>query len=127
MKRAELLKLLDELLQPQRFKDVAENGLQVEGADDVDTAAGPVVCGVTANRALIEQAIAVRAPAIVVHHGIVWGGGIKKLDGWLLQRVKLLITHGISLFAYHLPLDADRKSTRLNSSHLDLSRMPSSA
>lgn len=102
MKRKELGALLDELLQPQRFKDVAENGLQVEGSDDVDV----VVCGVTANRALIEKAIAKKASAIVVHHGLVWGGGIRKLDGWLLQRVKLLVENGISLFAYHLPLDA---------------------
>ena len=100
--RAAFLALLDELLKPQAFSDVAENGLQVEGRDGVDV----VVCGVTANRALIEAAIALQASAIVVHHGIVWGGGIRKLDGWLLQRVKLLVDNGISLFAYHLPLDA---------------------
>lgn len=102
MKRLELLRLLDGLLKPEAFSDVAENGLQVEGRDDVDV----VVCGVTANRALIEQAIALKASAIVVHHGIVWGGGIRKLDGWLMARVKLLVEHGINLFAYHLPLDA---------------------
>ena len=102
MKRQAFLKLLDELLQPQAFNDVAENGLQVEGCADVDV----VVCGVTANRSLIERAIALGASALVVHHGLVWGGGIRKLDGWLLARVKLLVEHGINLFAYHLPLDA---------------------
>jgi len=102
VKRREFSQLLDELLQPGNFNDVAENGLQVEGGDDIDV----VVTGVTANRALIERAVALDASAIVVHHGLVWGGGIRKLDGWLLQRVKLLVGNGISLFAFHLPLDA---------------------
>lgn len=105
MKRTALAALLDEMLQPAKFNDVAENGLQVEGRDEfADDAV--IVTGVTANRALIEAAIDKGAAAIVVHHGLVWGGGIRRLDGWLMQRVKLLIEHGISLFAYHLPLDA---------------------
>jgi dinuclear metal center YbgI/SA1388 family protein len=100
--RAELGALLDEWLQPARFTDVAENGLQVEGKGVVQK----VVTGVTANRALIERAIAVGADAVVVHHGLVWGGGIRRLDGWLKERVRLLLHHQINLFAYHLPLDA---------------------
>ena len=100
--RRAFLALLDDLLQPQAFADVAENGLQVEGRDAIDV----VVCGVTANRALLEQATEIGASAVVVHHGLVWGGGIRKLDGWLLARVQLLLEHRINLFAYHLPLDA---------------------
>jgi dinuclear metal center YbgI/SA1388 family protein len=102
MTRGDLGALLDEWLQPARFTDVAENGLQVEGNDVVTK----VVTGVSANRAFIEQAIDVGADAIVVHHGLVWGGGIRRLDGWLKERVRLLLQHGINLFAYHLPLDA---------------------
>ena len=102
MKRDALLHALNEWLQPERFRDVAENGLQVEGRDDVQT----VVCGVSANRALIEAAIEAEADAIFVHHGIIWGGGIRSLKGWLKERVRLLLEHEISLFAYHLPLDA---------------------
>ena len=46
MKRAAFGALLDELLTPSTSAgDAAENGLQVEGADDVVT----VVCGVTAS------------------------------------------------------------------------------
>jgi len=100
--RRELGALLDELLEPAKFNDVAENGLQVEGRAEVRR----VVCGVTANLALIDAAIASGADAIVVHHGLVWGGGIRRLDGWLKTRVERLMRHGISLFAYHLPLDA---------------------
>ena len=103
MKRAAFAALLDELLKPAAFSgDAAENGLQVEGRDDVVT----VVCGVTANRALIDAATAVGADTIVVHHGLVWGGGIRRIDGWLKQRVQRLIAHDVNLFAYHLPLDA---------------------
>jgi len=101
MHRREFAALLDGWLQPGRFTDVAENGLQVEGRADVHV----VVTGVTANRALLEAAVDRRADAVVVHHGLVWGG-IRRLDGWLLQRVRLLLQHDVNLFAYHLPLDA---------------------
>jgi dinuclear metal center YbgI/SA1388 family protein len=102
MHRRDFAALLDEWLQPGRFADVAENGLQVEGRDEVRV----VVTGVTANRALIEAAIARGADAVVVHHGLVWGGGLRRLDGWLKERVRLLIAHDVNLFAFHLPLDA---------------------
>ena len=102
MRRADLTALFDALLEPARFNDYGENGLQVEGTDTVNR----VVCGVTANLALIDAAIAVGADAIVVHHGLVWGGGIRRLDGWLKTRVHRLLQAGINLYAYHLPLDA---------------------
>ena len=35
--------------------------------------------------------------------------------------------HGIALMSGYGPKNLDRKSTRLNSSHTDISRMPSSA
>jgi dinuclear metal center YbgI/SA1388 family protein len=102
MRRDALSTLLDEWLEPGRFTDAAENGLQVEGKAEI----ARVVTGVSANRALIERAIALGADAVVVHHGLVWGGGIRRVDGWLKERIALLLQHGISLFAYHLPLDA---------------------
>lgn len=102
MRRTELLALLNDWLKPGTFTDVAENGLQVEGREDVTR----VVCGVSASRALIEAAIAANADAVVVHHGLVWGGGIRRLDGWLGARVRLLMRADLNLFAYHLPLDA---------------------
>lgn len=100
--RDELGRLLDGWLQPAAFTDAAENGLQVEGRPEVER----VVCGVTASLELIERALAARADALVVHHGLVWGGGIRRLDGWLGARVRTLIKNDLSLFAYHLPLDA---------------------
>jgi dinuclear metal center YbgI/SA1388 family protein len=92
----------DALLQPDKFRDYGPNGLQVEGDRDVKV----LVSGVTASRALIEAAIAADADAIFVHHGLFWRGQDGRITGWMRERLRLLLTHGIHLFAYHLPLDA---------------------
>ena len=100
--RHQLLQAFDGLLQPERFKDYGPNGLQVEGRAEIQR----VVSGVTASRALIEAAIAARADAIFVHHGLFWRGQDGRITGWMKQRLQLLLAHDINLFAYHLPLDA---------------------
>ncbi|NML47726.1 Nif3-like dinuclear metal center hexameric protein [Ramlibacter sp. G-1-2-2] len=100
--RQDLLQAFDELLEPHRFKDYGPNGLQVEGRDEVRR----IVSGVTASRALIERAVDARADAIFVHHGLFWRGQDGRVTGWMKQRLALLLAHDISLFAYHLPLDA---------------------
>ena len=98
----QLLQAFDSLLQPERFKDYGPNGLQVEGKQEVRR----IVSGVTASRALIEAAIAERADAVFVHHGLFWRGQDGRVTGWMKHRLALLLAHDISLFAYHLPLDA---------------------
>jgi dinuclear metal center YbgI/SA1388 family protein len=100
--RQDLLQAFDELLAPERFKDYGPNGLQVEGRDEVRR----IVSGVTASRALIERAVDAKADAIFVHHGLFWRGQDGRVTGWMKQRLALLLAHDISLFAYHLPLDA---------------------
>lgn len=100
--RIEIDAALKGLLQPEFFNDYAPNGLQVEGNNDIEI----VVSGVTACKALIDEAIAVGADAIFVHHGYFWKGENPALVGMKYRRVKALIEHGINLFAYHLPLDA---------------------
>ena len=100
--RADWLAACQALLQPERFKDYGPNGLQVEGRADISH----VVSGVTASRALIEAAIEARADAIFVHHGLFWRGQDGTVTGWMKERLRLLLAHDISLFAYHLPLDA---------------------
>jgi dinuclear metal center YbgI/SA1388 family protein len=92
----------DALLEPEKFRDYGPNGLQVEGDRDIQL----LVSGVTASRALIEAAIAANADAIVVHHGLFWRGQDGRVTGWMRERLRLLLAHGIHLFAYHLPLDA---------------------
>jgi dinuclear metal center YbgI/SA1388 family protein len=98
----QLLQAFDTVLQPDNFSDHAPNGLQVEGRGDV----ARVVSGVTASRALIEAAVAARADAIFVHHGLFWRGHDGRVTGWMKQRLALLLRHDINLYAYHLPLDA---------------------
>jgi len=93
---------LDALLQPERFKDYGPNGLQVEGKPHIER----IVSGVTASQALIDAAIAERADAIFVHHGLFWRGQDGRVTGWMKQRLQRLLAHDINLFAYHLPLDA---------------------
>ena len=100
--RGQLLQAFNTLLQPERFRDYGPNGLQVEGSARVTN----IVSGVTASRALIEAAIAVRADAIFVHHGLFWRGQDGCVTGWMKQRLALLLAANINLFAYHLPLDA---------------------
>lgn len=100
--RQELLQRLDTWLEPARFRDYGPNGLQVEGKAEVRH----LVSGVTASRALIEAAIAARADAVLVHHGLFWRGQDGRVTGWMKQRLALLLAHDINLFAYHLPLDA---------------------
>ena len=100
--REELVAHLDQWLQAPTFKDYGPNGLQVQGRAHVRR----LVSGVTASRALIEAAIAARADAVLVHHGLFWRGQDGRLTGWLGERVRLLMKHDINLIAYHLPLDA---------------------
>ncbi|MDR0996988.1 MAG: Nif3-like dinuclear metal center hexameric protein [Zoogloeaceae bacterium] len=82
--------------------DYCPNGLQVEGAPLIRR----VVLGVTASQALIDEAIARKADALIVHHGLFWRGDPYVLEGWRKRRVAALLRHNINLFAYHLPLDA---------------------
>ncbi|MDP0590222.1 MAG: Nif3-like dinuclear metal center hexameric protein [Candidatus Endonucleobacter bathymodioli] len=97
----ELVACLDEELQPQLFKDYCPNGLQVEGKDSV----GKIITGVTACQALIDKAIELNADALLVHHGYFWKGDDAVLTGMGRRRIESLLKNGISLIAYHLPLD----------------------
>ncbi|MEJ6001038.1 Nif3-like dinuclear metal center hexameric protein [Paucibacter soli] len=100
--RTDIERTIGNWLEPGRFKDYGPNGLQVEGRDEI----GRIVCGVTASLALIDAAIAARADAILVHHGLFWRGQDGRVTGWMKQRLARLLAADISLFAYHLPLDA---------------------
>jgi dinuclear metal center YbgI/SA1388 family protein len=97
----EVVSFLDETLEISRFKDYGTNGLQVEGAAEVDT----VVTGVSASLALLERANELSADLVVVHHGLFWGGGLRSITGAMTPRIKALLANDMSLAAYHLPLD----------------------
>jgi dinuclear metal center YbgI/SA1388 family protein len=100
--RIELEKYLAEALNITQFRDYCPNGLQVEGRAEIKR----LVTGVTASLALLEAAVDSGADAILVHHGYFWRGEDARVIGPKHKRLKLLLTHDINLFAYHLPLDA---------------------
>jgi len=102
MKLSALNTYLKEILQPARFNDYCPNGLQVEGRPEVNK----IVTGVTASQALLDEAVKRNADAILVHHGYFWRGEMSEIVGIKKRRIQTLLQHDISLFAYHLPLDA---------------------
>jgi len=101
MNNLQLEALLNEILSPQLIKDYCPNGLQVEGKKEVKK----IITGVTASKALIEEAINQNADAILVHHGYFWKGESESIRGMKGERIRQLIKNDINLFAYHLPLD----------------------
>lgn len=101
----DLVRKVDLLLHPDRFKDYCPNGLQIQGRTEVRK----LVTGVTASLDFIEQAIANQACAVLVHHGCLWHDDPIAIVGMKYHRIKALMDADISLLAYHLPLDAHPK------------------
>lgn len=102
MMRDELVRFLDTLLQPARFRDYCPNGLQVEGRAEVRM----LVTGVTASAELIDAAATAGADALLVHHGYFWRGEDPRIVGARRGRIARLLAGELNLLAYHLPLDA---------------------
>lgn len=102
MQRTELEHYTCALLDTARFHDYSPNGLQIAGRDQVHK----IVTGVSANLALLEHAIQRGADAILVHHGYFWKNEDARIVGVKHARIKTLLAHDISLFGFHLPLDA---------------------
>lgn len=89
------------LLDVDAVADYCPNGLQVEGRAQIEK----LLVGVTACEALLQEAQAWGACAVLVHHGYFWKGEPQPLVGMKGRRVRRLIRDDINLFAYHLPLD----------------------
>ena len=101
--RNDIAGFLDQILELDRWPDdPSNNGLQFAGDAEVAKA----VFAVDASAELFCKAADLDAGFIFVHHGISWGSGIRRIDGILADRIKLLAANGRSLYAAHLPLDA---------------------
>jgi dinuclear metal center YbgI/SA1388 family protein len=96
-----LEKLLSELYNFSNFDDYCKNGLQVEGAPEVNK----VLLAVSFNLKVIESAREKKADTIIVHHGI-FGKGYFSLTGIQRKRVASLLKNNINLIGIHLPMDA---------------------
>uniref|UniRef100_A0A3B0LWV1 GTP cyclohydrolase 1 type 2 homolog n=1 Tax=Arsenophonus endosymbiont of Trialeurodes vaporariorum TaxID=235567 RepID=A0A3B0LWV1_9GAMM len=62
--------------------------------------------GVTASRALLDEAVKLAADAIIVHHGYFWKNEAAVILNMKRNRLKTLLCNDINLYGYHLPLDA---------------------
>lgn len=102
MELNELVHYCDARLEAAAFDDYCPNGLQVEAGQEVTQ----IVSGVSASLAQIEAAAEAGADLLLVHHGYFWKGEPMPLTGMKGRRVRHLMRSGISLLAYHLPLDA---------------------
>jgi dinuclear metal center YbgI/SA1388 family protein len=98
--RDKIVKYLNEYLEVEDIKDSSMNGLQIEGKEHVNT----IVVGVSANEQLFSKAVEEKAEMIIVHHGMFWEETFP-IKGFVRERIWTLLKNGISLLAYHLPLD----------------------
>ncbi len=106
MKIAEIVSWLDTTLRVADFSDdVSNNGLQVARTDD-GRGIKTVAFAVDASRRAVEAAVRANAELLVVHHGLSWGGGIRRLTGGVYEVVKAAIEANLAIYACHLPLDA---------------------
>jgi len=96
---------LDELLSTSDVPDYpnALNGLQLgsRGGGLVSH----VATAVDFSSATVDEAIALGANMLVVHHGMFWGGP-QQITGIAFDRLAKLIEHRIAVYSSHLPLDA---------------------
>ena len=106
MKLAQISAWLDRELELSKFDDVSNNGLQIarEG-DDVKV----VAFAVDGSVASVKAAAAAGAQLLVVHHGISWGGGLRRLTDGAYNVVKAAMDANLALYGVHLPLDASKK------------------
>jgi dinuclear metal center YbgI/SA1388 family protein len=102
MDHYELEKIVNQQLNSDSFSDYAPNGLQVEGRAEIKT----VITGVTACQALLDEAVARQADAVLVHHGYFWKSEPAVIKGMKRNRLRTLLANDINLYGWHLPLDA---------------------
>jgi dinuclear metal center YbgI/SA1388 family protein len=84
-----------------RIDPYMANGLQVRGRDEVRV----VVTGVSASIRFFEDAVALGADALLVHHSINMPASIL-FDRIFSQRLRYLWNHNLSLIGYHYLLDS---------------------
>ncbi|MFB6170766.1 MAG: Nif3-like dinuclear metal center hexameric protein [Haloarculaceae archaeon] len=107
MRLAELADRLDERLRTDAYADLdaSANGLQV-GPDDGRVE--HVALAVDGVAETFEQAADAGADALVVHHGISWGG-FDRVTGTTYDRVETLVENDLALYVSHLPLDGHQE------------------
>ncbi len=100
----DILSFTNEYLDIKSFKDYCPNGLQVEGSNNVEY----ISSGVSSSLELFEKASYLGSNLVLTHHGLLWGSVAQIISGPFKKRIEFLLKNGISLLAYHLPLDAHK-------------------
>ncbi len=98
-----LEKHLDGILSAPEFADYGPNGIQVEAVGKPEIR--KMAFAVSSSLDVIQKAASQEADALLVHHGLFWKN-VQPLRGSLALKISTLMTSGIHLYAYHLPLDA---------------------
>ncbi|WP_439027123.1 Nif3-like dinuclear metal center hexameric protein [Haloarchaeobius sp. DT45] len=103
MKLTEFCARLDEELRTEDWADLdaSANGLQV-GPEEAEVES--VAFCTDGVEETFQMAAKWDADAVVVHHGISWGG-IERVTGRHYRRVAPLVENDIALYVSHLPLD----------------------
>jgi dinuclear metal center YbgI/SA1388 family protein len=104
MELHEFASRFDEELRVDAFSelDASANGLQVAPESGEIEHVAFAVDGVLETA---ERAAEADADALVVHHGLSWGG-IERVTGQSYRRIAPLVENDVALYAAHLPLDA---------------------
>ena len=88
-----IVEWLDRTLETKRFDDVSNNGVQVASSGGE---ARTVAFAVDASVRAVEAAARAGAGLLVVHHGISWGGGIRRLDGGVYGVVRAAVAADVA-------------------------------
>lgn len=98
----EVVTHLNTLLRVGEVKDYpnAVNGLQVENSGR----ATRVAVAVDACESVLEQAVAVGADLLIVHHGLFWSG-LGPVTGPAYRKLRLALENDLAIYSVHLPLD----------------------
>jgi len=107
MHLSEFVDRLDDRLDTDAYADVdaSANGLQV-GPEEKSL--DRVAFAVDAAEATVTAALEAGADAMVVHHGLSWGG-IERVTGRQYERIAPLIEGDLALYVSHLPLDGHQE------------------
>ena len=98
--RDKIASFTDLYLGSKGIKDLSQNGLQAEGRSEVKK----IAFGVSASLECIKRAAAGGADMLITHHGLLWGRS-QPFSGPLKRKLETLFSAGLSLCAWHLPLD----------------------
>lgn len=108
MNTAQITDFLNDTLKINDFAaDPSNNGLQVCGNELKECR--KVAFAVDASLMSIEQSVAAQADLLIVHHGLSWGGGMRRWNGTAGRRFEAMFKNDLALYAMHLPLDAHEK------------------